>query len=91
MKSGSGQSLELHSTKQKKQIVRIDKKGDFNINTFHMKSDSNGTYFIIYSDCEDTQIFKYGGEEMSLLKMTKKVCHTNDIPKINAAKYVYIF
>lgn len=56
-----------------------------------MKSDANGTHFIIYSDCEDTQIFKYGGEDMTLLKMTKKVCHANNIEKINAAKYVYIY
>ena len=61
------------------------------MNTFHMKADASGTYYIMYSDCEDTQLFKYGGEDMALLKLTKKVCHTNSIERIHAARYIKVY
>ena len=91
MKDGSNKSLEIHSTTQKKQIVRIDKKGDFNINTFDVKCDQSGSYFLMYSDCVDTQLFKYSFEETALVKLTKKVRAFNDIDKILPAKYIKIY
>jgi hypothetical protein len=71
--------------------VRIDKKGDFNIQAFDMKSDSENNYYIIYSDCIDTQIFKFSQSDIALKKLTKKVCFENQIPRLNASSFVKVY
>lgn len=53
-----------------------------------MKSDSEGNYFIIYSDNIDTQVFKFAAQDIALKKLTKKVCHANDLPELEASKYI---
>jgi hypothetical protein len=71
--------------------VRIDKKGDFNIQAFDMKNDSENNYYIIYSDCIDTQIFKFSQSDIALKKLTKKVCFENQIPRLNASSFVKVY
>ena len=73
MKNGDNRSLDIYSLKTKKQILKIKKKGDFGIQTFDMLG-----HYIAYSDCIDTQIFKFDPSELSLVKLTKKICHSND-------------
>ena len=91
MRTGSSHSLEIYSQKSQKLVVRIDKKGDFNIQAFDMRSDTDNNYFIIYSDCVDTQIFKFSQQDIALKKLTKKVCFENRIPRLNASSFVKVY
>ena len=54
--------------------MRIEKKGDYNIQEFA----SDGRY-IAYSDCKDTQVFQFDRDDLILRKLTKKICVKNGI------------
>jgi hypothetical protein len=79
---GSGQSIEFYSLKSKKQILRIDKKGDYGIRCFDQACLDDNTVIVAYSDGQDTQIFKYIQSELTLTKLTKPICHLNEINKL---------
>ena len=73
--SGSGHSLEMFSTKSHKQLLRLDKKGDYGIHCFDIHASlTDGTHFIMFSDNIDTQVFTFDAEELTVTKLTKKVC-----------------
>lgn len=56
MLNGSGHSIDIYSLKSKKQILRIDKKGDFGMKCFDQGclTDDGNEVVIIYSDGQDT-------------------------------------
>jgi hypothetical protein len=54
MKSGTGRSIEVYSTKTHKQLMRLDKKGDYLIKTFDAHQLENGMHALVFSDCKDT-------------------------------------
>jgi len=56
MLTGQGQSLEVFSVKSAKQLLRLDKKGDFGIKCFDVYSSlpQTATHFVVYSDGLDT-------------------------------------
>jgi len=54
MLNGNSRSLEIWSTMTFSNVLRIDKKRDYNITSF----DKVGK-FIAYSDCKDTQVFTF--------------------------------
>ena len=49
MKNGDNFTLDIFSTKTKKPLLKIQKKGDFAISCFDMQGE-----FIVYSDYVDT-------------------------------------
>ena len=61
-------------------MLRIEKKGDYGIQEFA----SDGRY-IAYSDCKDTQVFQFDKADLTLRKLTKKICAKNEIESIPVA------
>jgi hypothetical protein len=68
-------------------VLRIDKKGDYNISTF----DKMGK-FIAYSDCKDTQIFSFDSDNLQLTKLSQKICLENEgLSALPAALHLKFF
>jgi hypothetical protein len=63
--NGSGRSVDIWSAETFNQLLKIEKKGDFNISVF----DKQGP-FIAYSDAKDTQVFIFDQETLMIQKLT---------------------
>lgn len=65
MLSGSGMSIDIYSNKTNKQLLRLDKKGDFGISCYdQMKAHSGDTHFVVFSDGVDSQVFEFDPVEL---------------------------
>ena len=53
--------MDIWSSQTFSQLLRIDKKGDYNMTCF----DKLGNY-IVYSDCKDTQVFFFDAETLQI-------------------------
>lgn len=69
-----------------KQILKLEKKGDFGLNCF----DTMGKH-IVFSDCQDTQIFTFDPSDLSIVKLTKKVCFENSIKRLPACQWMKLY
>ena len=75
LKDGDNNSISIFSSKTQQKLLQIKKKGDYGIQAFDF-----GFNFLVYSDCVDTQVFHI--EDLTITKMTKKICITNEVPKL---------
>lgn len=81
MLSGSGSEISLWSTKSTKEVLKIQKKGDFKIREFAVQ---NG--YIAYTDSVDTQIFKFDLDSLVLKKVSSLICQQNDLKRLPPAQ-----
>ena len=66
-------------------MLRIEKSGDYGIDEFAF----DGQY-IVYSDCKETNIFKFDRTQLKLKKLTKKVCAHAGVKKLPSASVLAI-
>lgn len=55
-----------------------------------MKSDKDA-HILIYSDCVDTQVLRFDPKELKVNKLSKKICHQNQIEMLPAAKWIDLY
>ena len=72
------QSVTLWSTETHQPIVKIDKKGDYNIKAAAVHH-SGTTVKIAYSDCRDTTVFSFDTISLQLTKLSNTVCQKNSV------------
>lgn len=72
-------------TESRQQVLRIEKKGDFNIQEFAYDGE-----YVVYSDCKDTQVFHFDRTELSLRKLTKKICVQNEIHSLPSSQRIFL-
>jgi hypothetical protein len=86
MLSGTGHSLEVFSRKSMRQVLRLDKKGDFGITCFDCQDK-----LIVFSDGTDTQIFSFDMAKLNVTKLTKKVCFANNLSALPPCVWIQVF
>lgn len=69
MLSGEATELQVWNIRSSSEVLKIQKKGDFKINTFTVKDG-----FIAYSDSVDTQVFHFDQESLVLKKVSRLLC-----------------
>ena len=91
--AGSGKSIEVWNHVSQKQLLRLDKKGSYGISCFtHSCLPSNPeTSVVVYADGQDTQVFKVNPRQLEVTKLTKSLCHHNQIRSLPAFKWVQCF
>jgi len=67
-------------------VLRIDKKGDFGITCFDCLEK-----LIVYSDGIDTQVLSFDLAELSVTKLTKKICNANNLSSLPPCTWVKVF
>lgn len=67
--NGNGRQLDIYSTESHQLLVELQKKGDFLIRDFSVHGS-----LIAYTDCQDTQIFRFNAETFELTKVSRIVC-----------------
>ena len=72
------QSVTLWSTETHQPIVKIEKKGDYNIKAAAVHH-SNNLVKIAFSDCRDTTIFTFDSVSLQLSKVSTTVCQKNNV------------
>lgn len=78
--NGNNRHLEIYSIACQQLILRIEKKGESNLLSYDFKDK-----YIVYSDINETQIFTFDANELSLLKLTSKICHQNGLKSLPPA------
>ncbi len=72
--NATNQSLSLYSTETSDEILRIEKTGDYGIESVAF----NGR-IIAYSDAKETQVYAFDSKKLKLVKLTRKLCSTNGL------------
>ncbi|CDW74499.1 u3 small nucleolar rnaassociated protein [Stylonychia lemnae] len=84
--NGNQRFIEIWNAESQMQVLRIEKKGDYNIRCFDKLGD-----FIVYSDGKDTQIFHFNQNELTLKKLTQKVCVSNGLQSILSSIWLKLY
>jgi WD40 repeat protein len=88
MLNSSGQYVELFNTETNQGILRIEKKGDYNIKTCSISHQDNIVY-MAYTDCKDTSIFAFDAINLSLKKLTPSICLKNSVASLPPASRLF--
>jgi hypothetical protein len=88
MLNSSGQYVELFNTETNQSILRIEKKGDYNIKTCSVSHRDNIVY-MAYTDCKDTSIFAFDAINLSLKKLTPSICLKNSVASLPPASRLF--
>ena len=72
------------STETGETILKLQKRGDYNISTFAFDGQN-----IAYTDAKETQVFKFDTEELKLTKLTKKICAILGIKSLPPAQALF--
>ena len=90
MQQQSGQSVELWNTATQQALLRIEKKGDYNIKTTSLYHDTaSSTVYLSFTDCKETQIFSFRTEDLVLTKLGQVICQKNEIDHLPAASRLF--
>jgi hypothetical protein len=83
--SNDGEKLDLVNAQSGQCLFRIEKKNDTGITT-HFLSEK----YIVYSDLKETSVFSYDLEEMTLVKLNKKIKQKSNLTCLPPAVSLWI-
>ena len=83
LQAANNQHLQLFSTATGDEILRIEKYGDFGIETTAFDG-----RLIAFSDCKETQIFCFDKVLLKLKKLTRRICSQNGIERLPPASFL---
>ena len=80
LKAADNQRLQLFSSETSDEVLRIEKCGDYGIDSFAFDG-----RFIVYSDCKETHVFSFDLTQLKLRKLTRKICSANSLSQLPPA------